>query len=255
MLLCLKKVPECLERCEAISLEFESILQPHTLYVCTSHHVLLYDIRAGSRPLQRWTHLLCSTPLYGCTVATNSAKELVCIGNQEPGEIVALLNSWVGEVPYSRVSPFALPNLHDAVHFAHRYGIWLDPFTQQRVQFSLTGLVWLPPQASNLTLLSQTAAGDVFRHILKPKNLLQLSEKNLCCDVKGSSTTKKINVKKSSGVLNDHSEKEDLRCLIKWEQQLLKAKTSSVLKITSRKEMKHVYQSKSYLMIVINYTE
>jgi len=168
---------------------------------------------------------------------------------------VSLLNTWVGEVPYSHVPPFALPNLHDAVHFAHRYGIWLDPFTQQRVQFSLTGLVWLPPQASNLTLLSQTAVGDVFSHILKPKNLLQLSEKNLCYDVKGSSTYKKINVNNSSGVLNDCSEKKDLRCLIKWEKHLLKAKTSSVLKITSRREMRHVYNSKSYLMIVRNYTD
>jgi hypothetical protein len=98
--------------------------------------------------------------------------------------------------------------------------------------------VWLPPLASDLTLLSQTAAGDVFVNTLKPRDQFQLTEKTLCCDVDDNSKYQKINA-------NNSSEKRDLSCLINWEQQLLEMKTMSVLKVTSRKEMKPVYKSKT----------
>ncbi|PNF15884.1 hypothetical protein B7P43_G08000 [Cryptotermes secundus] len=237
VMLCIKKMPNVLEYCETISLEFLSRILPHALYLCTNHHVFLYDIRAGSKPLQRWTHLLCSTPLYGCTVVPSSEEELVCIGNQEPGEIVTLLNRCDGEVPYCQVPPFALPNMHDAVHSAHKHGLWLNPFTQRRVQLSLTGLVWLPPHGSHLTLLSQTAAGDIFSHILKPRDLLQSNGRNKC-----NNADQKNNVNSSSETVNDYSKTRDLRRLVKWEKQLLKRKTSPTMKITTRKEMKHIYE-------------
>lgn len=242
-------MPNILEHCETISLVFQSCILPHALYMCTSHHVLLYDIRAGLKPLQRWTHLLCSPPLYGCTVSPSSGEELVCIGNQEPGEIVTLLNSWNGNIPYSHVPPFALPNLHDALHSAHKHGLWLDPFTQHRVQLSLTGLVWLPPHASKLTLLSQTAAGDVFSHILKPRDLLQSNDREVCSVVMGNRTGHKNNVNSSSEIVNDYSKTRDLKCLANWEQQLLKRKASAVLKLTRRREMKPIYESKLCLII------
>lgn len=254
-MLCIKNTPNVLEYCETISLEFQSCILPHALYLCTNHHVFLYDIRARSKPLQRWTHLLCSTPLYGCTVAPSSGEELVCIGNQEPGEIVTLLNRCDGEVPYCQVPPFALPNMHDAVHSAHKHGLWLSPFTQQRVQLSLTGLVWLPPHASHLTLLSQTAAGDVFSHILKPRDSLQSSERKVCSGITSNSTDQKNNVSSSSEIVNDYSETRGLRHLLKWEKQLLKKKTSPTLKMTTRKEMKHIYESKMCLIITKNYAD
>ncbi|XP_021933648.1 uncharacterized protein LOC110836599 isoform X2 [Zootermopsis nevadensis] len=241
LLLCPKKVPNILEHCEDISLVFQSCILPHALYVCTSHHVLLYDIRSGSKPLQRWTHLLCSTPLYGCTVAPSSGKELVCIGNQEPGEIVTFLNTWEGKVPYCQVPPFAIPNLHDALYSAHKYGLWLDPFTQQRCKLSLTGLVWLPPQASKLTLLSQTSAGDVFSHILKPREFLGSSEIKEHSRSMGDSTNQNNNLNSGSEIMKDYLKKTEFRCMVNWEQQLLKKKASAILKLTRRKEMEHIY--------------
>jgi hypothetical protein len=162
---------------------------------------------------------------------------------------VTLVNRCNGEVPYCQVPPFALPNMRDAVHSAHKHGLWLDPFTQQHVQLSLTGLVWLPPLASHLTLLSQTAAGDVFSHVLKPRNLLKSSERKMCSGVKRNSTAQKNNVSSSSKIVNDYSKTRDLRHLVNWEKQLLKRKASSTLKITTRKEMKHIYESKMCLTI------
>jgi hypothetical protein len=187
--------------------------------------------------------------LYGSTVAPSSGKELVCIGNQEPGEIVTLLNGCNGEVPYCQVPPFALPNMHDAVQSAHKHGLWLNPLTQQHVQLSLTGLVWLPPHASQLTLLSQTSAGDVFSHILKPRNLLQPSETEMCNGIKINNTDQKNNVGSSLLIVKDYSKTRDLRRLVNWEKQLLKRKKSSAVKVTKRKEMKHIYESKMCLII------
>lgn len=249
MLLCPKKVPKILEHCEDISLVFQSCTLQHALYVCTSHHVLLYDIRAISKPLQRWTHLLCSTPLYGCTVAPSSEEELVCIGNQEPGEIVTLLNGWYGDVPHCQVPTFAIPNLHDALYCAHRHGLWLDPITQQRCKLSLTGLVWLPPRASKLTLLSQTSAGDVFSHILKPRNFLPSSETEMCSKIMGNGTNQNNNLNSGSEIVKDYLKTKDFRRLVNWEEQLHKKKASAVLKLTARKKMKHIYQSKICLII------
>jgi hypothetical protein len=176
-------------------------------------------------------------------VAPSSGEELICVGNQEPGEIVTLLNSWEGNVPYSQVPPFAIPNLHDALYSAHKHGLWLDPFTQQRCKLSLTGLVWLPPHDSKLTLLSQTSAGDVFSHILKPRDFFRSSEIKVHSRRMGNSTHQNNNVNSGSEIVKDYLKTKDFRSLVNWEQ-LLKKKASAVLKLTTRKEMKHIYESK-----------
>jgi hypothetical protein len=218
--------------------------------MCTSHHVFLYDIRAESKPLQRWTHLLSSTPLYGCTVVSGVGEELVCLGNQEPAEIVTFLNSCKGKVPYSQIPPFAIPNLRDALYSAHKHGLWLDPLTQQRCKLSLTGLVWLPPHASKLTLLSQTSAGDVFSHILKPRDFLRSNEIKACSRSMGNSTNRNNNVNSGSEIVKDYLKTKDFRRLVNWEQQLLKKKTSAILKLTARKGMKHIYKSKIFCLLL-----
>ncbi|PSN35808.1 hypothetical protein C0J52_21971 [Blattella germanica] len=207
-----------LEICEDISLMFQSSIKDFAWYICTNHHILLFDIRKNIVPMQQWTHLMRSPPLYGHSVPTQmQQEEVICIAGQHSGEIVSLINSWNGHIPYSEVMPLSLPNLHDSLLSAHHSGQWLDPAVQQRVKLSLMGLVWLPSEPSQLRLLSQTSAGDVFNHILSRK------------DVENKSISNTL-------------KPEHLKCLAEWEKELLK-KRSSIVRCTTRKSMVQLFRS------------
>ncbi|XP_069700634.1 uncharacterized protein TAF1C-like isoform X2 [Periplaneta americana] len=234
LVLCPKEVPHLLEDCEDISLLVQSCLLPNAFYMCTSHQVLLYDIRARSEPLQRWTHMMCSTPLHGSVLSPSSGEEVLCVGNQEPGEIVAIQNTLCGSVPYSEVPPFSIPNLNDAVDSAHKHGLWLDPLTQKRVRLSVIGLTWLPPHASELTFLSKTSAGDVFSHVL---HKLQSSRVKMF-DAKLKLEDMNVNAE----LVKDYSEEEDLKHLADWEKKVRKGKQSGVLKATRIRNMSRTYK-------------
>lgn len=202
-----KEETELVGVCEDISLVFPSCLNTHALYICSSHSVLLYDIRNCSKQLQHWTHLLCSPPLLGCTVSPQQNEEIICIANQEPGEVITIVNKWNGEVVKSQSYPQGLPNLRDTLFAANTCGLWLDPAVQHRAKLSLTGLAWLP----ELTFLSQTSGGDVF--------VQRQDTENDCKSVTGFT-----------------------KCLANWEKVLLEGRTSSALNFTCKKSMKNAYE-------------
>jgi hypothetical protein len=65
----------------------------------------------------------------------------------------------------------------------------------------------------------------------------------------GNGTNQNNNLNSGSEIVKDYLKTKDFRRLVNWEEQLHKKKASAVLKLTARKKMKHIYQSKICLII------
>ncbi|KAJ9583200.1 hypothetical protein L9F63_022447 [Diploptera punctata] len=218
--LCTKLSPKsetkCLDSCEDMSLIFQSCINTNAWYICSSHSVMLYDIRSPSNPLQCWKHHLCSPPLLHSTLTCQQNEEVVCMASQDPSEVVTIVNKWDGDVLNTQSYPQSLPSLRDTFLAARNCALWLDPAVEHRTKLGLTGLTWLPTVNSELALLSQTSAGDVFKQML-------ITDSDSNCDTL-------------------FTKKEDLKCLANWEEVLLRERTSDSLHFTSRKSMDFAYK-------------
>ncbi|GLH07117.1 Uncharacterized protein GBIM_12649 [Gryllus bimaculatus] len=153
------------QRDEEISMYCASKRNPCLVYVGSDLNLFLLDIRSLSSVIECWTHYLTSPPLYSCVIPYDKDNEIVCIANQNPGNVVLGFSSKSETWP-----PVKIPSRLDSLYSLQASGLCLDPSVIPRMALGLTGMTYLKCKSSDVELLTHTAASDIFSQSLFDQN-------------------------------------------------------------------------------------
>lgn len=187
----IKKLSISMLNCERISTSRPSVCNQNSIYVSSTHNVLLYDLRYTERKggfQKQWSHGLKCAPIFMCNEMFNE-DELVSIGSQTSVESCMIVNTLksVENVPTTSniqhtTYPWHPHSIYDSCKKVILKGICLDPTlnVRNRINMSRCGSLFMKDE-NRLNLYTLNSIGDIFvqhfTEIYDPSNIEDLYDK------------------------------------------------------------------------------